>query len=298
MPPEPALPCASSTRPARSSRRSRTTRCGPGGAFDITARLAGAVAAYFIVAVVLLSASVVLGLVVLIGVPLLALTLATVIRPLQARQREQREEVGKLTALGADTAAGLRVLRGIGGEPAFLDRYRKRSQHVRNAGVRVAAPQSTLDAAQVLLPGIFVVLVTWIGARFALSGEIGVGELVAFYGYAAFLVIPLRTAAEAVDKITRGVRGRAPHARRARRRAERPGARRTGGRAAGRRAARRSALGARGGTGLAHVHRLAHPRRGLGDRRPAWVLRSRVARRSAVFRSTRCRLLRFAAGSS
>jgi hypothetical protein len=29
-------------------------------------------------------------------------------------------EVGKLTALGADTAAGLRVLRGISGENAFF----------------------------------------------------------------------------------------------------------------------------------------------------------------------------------
>ena len=68
-------------------------------------------------------------------------------------------------------------------------------------------PQSTLDASQVFIPGLFVVLVTWLGARFALSGKIDTGELVAFYGYAAFLVIPLRTAAEAVDKITRALVG-------------------------------------------------------------------------------------------
>jgi ABC-type multidrug transport system fused ATPase/permease subunit len=140
-------------------------------------------------------------------VPALGLLLGTVIRPLQARQREQRDQIGKLTALGADTASGLRVLRGIGGEQAFFDRYRDRSQQVRRAGVRVALPQSTLDAAQVFVPGLFVVLVTWIGARFALSGRIGPGELVAFYGYAAFLLIPLRTAAEAVDKITRSLVG-------------------------------------------------------------------------------------------
>jgi ABC-type multidrug transport system fused ATPase/permease subunit len=178
-----------------------------GGAFDITARLSGAVVAYVVVAAILLSGSAVLGLVVLIGVPILVLTLTGVIRPLQARQRAQREEVGKLTALGADTAAGLRVLRGIGGEQAFYDRYRHQSERVRRAGVDVATPQSTLDAAQVLLPGIFVVLVTWIGARFVLSGQIDVGDLVAFYGYAAFLVIPLRTAAEAVDKVTRALVG-------------------------------------------------------------------------------------------
>ena len=178
-----------------------------GGAFDITARLSGAIVSYIVVAVILLSASVTLGLVVLLGVPVLVLLMGTVIKPLQARQAEQREEVGKLTALGADTAAGLRVLRGIGGENAFFHRYRDRSQEVRQAGVRVALPQSTLDAAQVFIPGVFVVLVTWLGARFALAGKIDVGDLVAFYGYAAFLVLPLRTAAEAVDKITRSFVG-------------------------------------------------------------------------------------------
>jgi len=178
-----------------------------GGAFDITARLSGAIVSYIVVAVILLSASVTLGLVVLLGVPALVMLMGMVIKPLQARQAEQREEVGKLTALGADTAAGLRVLRGIGGEQEFFQRYRNRSQEVRQAGVRVALPQSTLDAAQVFIPGLFVVLVTWLGARFALSGRIGVGDLVAFYGYAVFLVLPLRTAAEAVDKLTRSFVG-------------------------------------------------------------------------------------------
>jgi ABC-type multidrug transport system fused ATPase/permease subunit len=123
-----------------------------GGAFDILARLAGGIVSYVVVAAILLATSPKLGLLVLLGVPILTLTLSVVIGPLQRRQREQREEVGKLTALGADTAGGLRVLRGVGGEQAFLARYRAQSESVRASGVRVAGPQSTLDAAQVLLP--------------------------------------------------------------------------------------------------------------------------------------------------
>src|SRR6476469_2406131 len=56
---------------------------------------------------------------------------------------------------------------------------------------------------QVLLPGLFVLVVVWLGARFAIAGEITAGQLVAFYGYTAFLVIPLRTATEMVDRATR-----------------------------------------------------------------------------------------------
>jgi ABC-type multidrug transport system fused ATPase/permease subunit len=174
-----------------------------GGAFDITARFAGAVASYAVIAAVLLRISVPLGLLVLIGVPLLTALLGVLVKPLQRRQAAQREESGRLTTLGADTVAGLRVLRGIGGEQTFVERYRDRSERVRRSGVRVAGVQATLDAAQVLLPGIFVVLVTWIGARMAVRGRIDVGELITFYGLSAFLVNPLRTATELVDRVTR-----------------------------------------------------------------------------------------------
>lgn len=168
--------------------------------FDVFARFAGAVVAYLVVAVILLRSSVQLGLVVLLGVPILLATLAGVIRPLQRRQADQREESGKLSELGADTVVGLRVLRGIGGEDTFRRRYAEQSQRVRHQGVRVAAPQSTLDSAQVLLPGIFMVVVTWLGARAVHDGSLTPGQLVAFYGYSTFLVIPLSTATEMTGK--------------------------------------------------------------------------------------------------
>ncbi|MEP6650536.1 MAG: ABC transporter ATP-binding protein [Lapillicoccus sp.] len=174
-----------------------------GGLFDVIARMVGAVVSYVVVAVILLTTSRTLGLVVLIGVPVLVALLAFIVRPLQRRQAQQREEAGRLIGLGADTVAGLRVLRGIGGEHTFLRRYAGQSQQVRHVGYRVSEVQAALDAAQVLLPGVFVLVVTWLGARYALQGEISVGELVAFYGYSAFLVLPLRTATEFVDRFSR-----------------------------------------------------------------------------------------------
>ncbi|HET7305483.1 MAG TPA: ABC transporter ATP-binding protein [Segeticoccus sp.] len=176
-----------------------------GGLYDVSARFVGAVVSYGVVAVLLLGQSVPLGLVILLGLPVVVATLSLIVRPLQQRQAHQREESGRLTTLGADTVAGLRVLRGIGGEQTFLGRYVEQSQRVRRVGVHVAGVQATLEAAQVLLPGCFVVLVTWLGARFALQGGISVGQLVAFYGYTAFLVIPLRTTTEFADRATRAV---------------------------------------------------------------------------------------------
>ena len=120
-----------------------------------------------------------------------------------------------------------------------------------------------------LLPGIFLVVVTWLGARLALEGTIDVGDLVAFYGYASFLVIPLRTAVEAADKITRSLVG-------ARRivavLTTRPGDPRPG--AAGRRAAvPRGRSTTRAPACTSQPGRLT----GAGQRRPRRVGRARAA---------------------
>lgn len=171
-----------------------------GNAMDVIARMAGAIVSFVVVAVILLQTSVTLGLVVLIGVPVLLLAVGPLLKPLQHRNLAQRELMGQLANLATDIVSGLRVLRGIGGEKVFHDRYVTDSQKVRRAGVAVAKLQSVLDALQVLLPGTFVVIVVWLGARFAVEGRISPGELVAFYGYAAFLMIPLRTATEFANK--------------------------------------------------------------------------------------------------
>ena len=178
-----------------------------GGAYDVVARFVGAIVSYLVVAFIMLRTSVLLGTIVLVGVPLLVLGISPLIKPLQQRQMAVREQAGKLTAVGADTVAGLRILRGIGGEGVFFDRYRSRSQDVRAAGVAAATPQATLDTAQVALPAIFILVVTWVGARLTISHELNAGQLVAFYGYAVFLVAPLRTATEFVEKVTRALVG-------------------------------------------------------------------------------------------
>ena len=176
-----------------------------GSAMDITGRASGAVVAIMLVGIILLLTSLPLGLIVLIGVPLMAAVVGPMLRPLHHRQQRQRDLQGELTTRSSDIVAGLRVLRGIGGEQVFASRYRDESQAVRAAGVRVARTESLLEGAQVLLPGLLVALVTWIGARFALYGQITIGQLVSFYGYAVFLVEPMRTLTEAADKITKAL---------------------------------------------------------------------------------------------
>ena len=178
-----------------------------GNLIEYLPALLGAAASFIVVAVLMLRTSVSLGLVVILGMPLVAAIVTLVIRPLQKRQAVQREAQSAVTTITTDTVAGLRILRGIGGEDVFARRYREASQELRRRGVEVASSQATLMTLQVLLPGLFAAIVVWIAARMAVSGSLTPGGLITFYGYTAYLSWPLWVFTSSVQDYTRAVVG-------------------------------------------------------------------------------------------
>jgi len=170
--------------------------------FDNIPRLIGAIISFFYVSVLLIRSSPKIGLLVVICVPLMSLLVAPIIKPLQAREAEQRKKLSDSSNLAADTVAGLRVLRGIGGEELFLSRFKDASQAVRRAAVRTAKIRSLLQALQIILPGVLVLVVILIGGNLVLEGKMKVGNLLSFYGYSAFLVLPLRVLTETAQRMT------------------------------------------------------------------------------------------------
>ncbi|MES9523496.1 ABC transporter transmembrane domain-containing protein [Streptomyces capoamus] len=133
-----------------------------------------------------------LGVIVAVGLPVVALAVLPLLPRATRRADDQREKAGRATELASDTVAGLRVLRGIGGEELFLDRYRRASQDVRHAAVRSARMWSLISAVQVLLPGLLLIAVVWHGIDLARQGRITVGELVTVYSAVMVLNYPLR----------------------------------------------------------------------------------------------------------
>ncbi|PZT73694.1 MULTISPECIES: ABC transporter transmembrane domain-containing protein [unclassified Streptomyces] len=133
-----------------------------------------------------------LGVLVAIAMPFLALSVLPLLPRATRRADVQREKGGRATELASDTVAGLRVLRGIGGEELFLKRYRRASQEVRVAAVHSARMWSLISAVQVLLPGLLLLALVVHGAALARDGRIGVGELVTVYSAVTLMLFPLR----------------------------------------------------------------------------------------------------------
>ncbi|MEV4072636.1 ABC transporter ATP-binding protein [Nonomuraea fuscirosea] len=171
----------------------------------ITGPGVGAVLAYIVVAGLLLSVSPLLAAVVLLGVPLLVGVLGPLLGRLRGAETAYRGRQGELAARFADIAGGLRVLNGIGGKDVYAERYRRGSRELREQGYRVGAVTSWIHALGVGLPTLFLGAVTWLAARMAVQGEITVGELVALYGYAAVLVVPVSFFVEGGYDLSRGL---------------------------------------------------------------------------------------------
>ncbi|MFI1499074.1 ABC transporter transmembrane domain-containing protein [Streptomyces platensis] len=165
----------------------------------------GGVLAYGVVAVLLLTVSPLLAGVVLLGVPLLALLVGPLLGRLQGVESRYRERQSGLAARLTDLVGGLRVLGGLGGKDVFADRHRREARELRDEGYRVGAVTSWVQALGVGLPTLFLAAVTWLAARMAAQGAITVGELVAVYGYAAALVVPVSFFIEGGYDLTRGL---------------------------------------------------------------------------------------------
>ncbi|MFF5899748.1 ABC transporter transmembrane domain-containing protein [Streptomyces argenteolus] len=137
-----------------------------------------------------------LGVLVAVATPVLALAVLPLLPRATRRADLQREKAGRATELASDTVAGLRVLRGIGGEELFLARYRRASQEVRRAAVRSARMWALISAIQVLLPGLLLISLVWYGATLARDGRIEIGQLVTVYSAATLMLFPLRNVEE------------------------------------------------------------------------------------------------------
>ena len=172
------------------------------GAFDMIPRLVGAAVSFVVVSYILISSSTTVGIMVVIAVPVLGLGIAPIIKPLQNRESILREKLSHASGIAADIVSGLRILRGIGGEEVFLQRFRAASQEVRVAAVRTARIRALLDGLQILLPGFLILGVIWAGGNLVINEKMKVGELLAFYGYSAYLGMPLQIMTESSQRIT------------------------------------------------------------------------------------------------
>ena len=176
-----------------------------GAMTEIIARAGSQLVSFLAVAAIVMATSPRLGIVVLVAAPILVGVALPFLRPLHRRQELERSRNSELTSMATDIVAGLRILRGIGGERTFGRNYAQQSQSSRAAGVSAGIWQAVIEALGVLFSGVFLVLLLWLGTREVLADRLSIGQLISFLGYGLYLIGPIRTFFEFAQKITRSM---------------------------------------------------------------------------------------------
>ncbi|MET7569297.1 ABC transporter ATP-binding protein [Streptomyces sp. NPDC005492] len=163
-----------------------------------------AVSGVAVSAVALLLISVTLGLIVLLGTPVLLWLGHLLSKPLERRSEAEQDRAAHASGVAADLVAGLRVLKGLGAQQAAVERYRRTSRVSLAATLRSARAESWQTGLVLALTGGFIALIALVGGRLALNGSLTLGQLVSAVGLALFLLGPLETFAWVNAELAQG----------------------------------------------------------------------------------------------
>ncbi|MFV8050655.1 ABC transporter ATP-binding protein [Mycobacterium sp. 48b] len=166
-----------------------------GYVIDYLPRVAGALVATVVCGIVLLSIDLPLGLIVLIGIPLVVSALQLSAPLIARRVEEQQAEVGRATALATDLVSGHRPLQGIGAQANAAARYRVASRTSLAATLRAARIESVQEGVATAVGALAAMTIALAAAYFALHGELSLGQLITVIGLAQFLIEPFSTLA-------------------------------------------------------------------------------------------------------
>ena len=175
------------------------------GPMDLFCRGTGSFVAFVGVAAAMIAIAPTLGLLVVAGLPLAMLAVAPLVRPVEDRSRRQQAALADAAASATDFVTGLRAAKGIGAEAALQDAFTARVERVRHAALDMARLDAGWTSLQIALPGAVAAVAAWVGGHQALDGRLSLSALVAFSGWAGFLIAPLRNLGEVVRVWAKGL---------------------------------------------------------------------------------------------
>ena len=151
----------------------------------------GEVVSIIFCGIVLVAVSWQVGLLVLIGAPLILWLLDKAGGPLRRRSESEQEAAGQAAASAADLVAGLRVVKGIHVEREALNRYRGASGRALAAVITARRSQGEYIGAMEAVAAVFVVIVGVVAGSMAVAGAMTVGQLITVVGLTQFVMGPL-----------------------------------------------------------------------------------------------------------
>ncbi|MEU6857303.1 ABC transporter ATP-binding protein [Glycomyces sp. NPDC046736] len=151
----------------------------------------GELAAIILCTTVLMTISWQLGLIVLLGVPILLLLMDRAGGPLRRRSERQSALAAAASGKAADLIAGYRVISGLGAQDTAAGRYRRSSREALGGSLHAAGAQGLYTGSMSLATGLFVAGLALVAGLRAWNGDLTVGQLITVVGLAQIILGPL-----------------------------------------------------------------------------------------------------------
>ncbi len=103
-----------------------------------------------------------------------------------------QQEIGELTTVVEENAAGVRVVKAFGREAEQAARLEREARSILAENLRAARLRAFYNPLLSALPQLSLAAILWYGGRLAVAGHISLGTLVAFNSYLLLLAWPLQ----------------------------------------------------------------------------------------------------------
>jgi subfamily B ATP-binding cassette protein MsbA len=146
-----------------------------------------------------------LSLITLTVIPVVTWLLTFAARRLRLAGHRVQERLADLTAIVQEAFSAVRVVRAFATEELELDRFREGNLENYDALIHAVRIQAFLAGVIEVFLIAALAVVFWFGGRDVLADELTPGELVAFIGYIAFKVQPIRVFMSSMNALQTGL---------------------------------------------------------------------------------------------
>jgi ATP-binding cassette subfamily B protein len=132
-----------------------------------------------------------LALVLLAGMPLLALTISWVARRGMKYFRQMQTKLDQLNLVLRENLLGVRVIRAFHRESTVQEKFRRANEDLAETAFRAMRIMAALMPAMMLLMSLSSIAIVWFGGWRIVSGQLQVGSMMAFLQYAIQILFSL-----------------------------------------------------------------------------------------------------------
>lgn len=146
---------------------------------------------FLMLLVIMLSVNVELTLYVMIPVPLLTIALYYVHSIIVEKSDAAQRQLSVLTSFVQEAFSGIRLLKSYGREKAWSERYERESDQYQGRALSLARVDALFYPTVMLLIGLSILFIIWIGGNQVLRGSLTVGNIAEFIIYVNLLIWPV-----------------------------------------------------------------------------------------------------------